>query len=453
MSGFPNGIDHRYLLFRYRPMLSIGPQKSLVALNQRLIAWLVKKRQQSRIRRGVYRTLWGVTPILTLPVLARCDRLLGLHSKSLVFVTYYITKNFDINLRFLDLTSVRLARFISGAHQKFRWLVLIYVATNYDAVSYFYDRGILLSTERFGIPEAEIAFLFGSGVRIYTYAYGADVRTRQTTLALGPVNVCTDCPEPGRFCICSEEDLKLSLSRLDRRVAARIAVGDMLAYVPNARNMHYWPLDLSRLKATPCVYRTGRPLRIAHAPNHSHFKGTHHLFDAVSALRAEGYAVEVVEISGVPNARVLELFESADLVADQFIAGFHGYTALEAMALGRAVLCFLRGPEMTIAPEECPIINTPPALVKQTLKRILDGDIDLTDLGCRSRQFIERYYSLEAVAVRLGHLYLETADLPEAVSARVKARVSELEKKLPTISSASPPVPWDLAVSAARVAS
>ena len=36
--------------------------------------------------------MWGVTPILTLPLLARCDRLLGLRSESLVFTTYYTTK-------------------------------------------------------------------------------------------------------------------------------------------------------------------------------------------------------------------------------------------------------------------------------------------------------------------------------------------------------------------------
>src|SRR5262249_53518113 len=40
------------------------------------------------------RTMWGVTPILTLPLLAKCDRLLGLRSESLVFTAYHTTNSF-----------------------------------------------------------------------------------------------------------------------------------------------------------------------------------------------------------------------------------------------------------------------------------------------------------------------------------------------------------------------
>jgi hypothetical protein len=43
--------------------------------------------------------MWGVTPILTLPLLARCDRLLRLRSDSLVFAVYYTTSVCDINLK------------------------------------------------------------------------------------------------------------------------------------------------------------------------------------------------------------------------------------------------------------------------------------------------------------------------------------------------------------------
>src|SRR5262249_1416506 len=63
-----------------------------------------------RLRRGRVRSLWGTTPILTLPLLARCDRLLGFRSHSLVFVTYYISRAFDFNLRFID--RIALSRYV-----------------------------------------------------------------------------------------------------------------------------------------------------------------------------------------------------------------------------------------------------------------------------------------------------------------------------------------------------
>ena len=99
-----------------------------------------------------------------------------------------------------------------------------------------------------------------------------------------------------------------------------------------------------------------------------------------------------------------------DVVADQFVSGFHGYTALEAMALGRPVLCFLRGPQMMIEPASCPIINTSPDAIYGVLRDCLNGSIDLPTIGVLSRGYVEKHYSLEAVAGRLGHMYIETAD-------------------------------------------
>lgn len=445
-----SGLSLKYPLNNVRYIYGLIKEhffvRPLAAISLQITRFLVATSWYLRTRRHAagakVRTLWGTTPILTLPVLARCDELLGLKSDSLVFTTYYISKNFSINLTIPEKFAVKAMRLNNNIHRWFRSVVLYFVMIRYDAVHYFYDRGVMPGHERFGIEDFEIETLSRAGVKIYTYAYGADVRTRESTLALGPVNFCTDCPTPGAFCICDEDKLALSLSRLDNRVTARIAMGDMLTYVPGCRNMHYWPLDLDYLKPGPVNWRKGDRLRIAHAPNHSHFKGTHHLEQALERLKGEGYDVEMIKISGVPNTVVLDMFRTVDLVADQFIGGFHGYTALEAMALGRPVLCFLRAPDMTIAPDECPIVNTPPHLVYEVLKAILDGQIDLADLGRRSRLFIERHYSLAAVAARLGHLYLETSAWPQATLDKIAARVSALEATLPAPILAEPPVAW-----------
>ncbi|KTR94038.1 hypothetical protein SB3_31600, partial [Methylobacterium radiotolerans] len=57
-----------------------------------------RRATEKRLAQGKVRTLWASTPILTLPLLARCDRMLGFRSSSLVFNTYYVTRSFDINL-------------------------------------------------------------------------------------------------------------------------------------------------------------------------------------------------------------------------------------------------------------------------------------------------------------------------------------------------------------------
>jgi glycosyltransferase involved in cell wall biosynthesis len=399
------------------------------ALLRFLFAIVVRRAFKSTERRlasGNVRTLWASTPILTLPILAECDRLLGLRSSSLVFNTYYITRSFDINL-FVFEAAVRLTR--NGlALRGFRRVVLAWALLRFDVFNYFYDRGLMISDGRYGINPEEIQLLFDSGKRLYTYAYGADVRSREVTLALGHPNICQACPQPGRFCICKTEDLNSSLKRLDGRVTARIAMGDMVSYVPGCRDLHYWPLDLTKFTADPLAYRSGDILRVAHAPNHGHFKGTDLLMDAIEQLRREGQPIELVSVQGVPNKKVLELFKASHLIADQFIAGFHGYTALEAMALARPVLCFLRNDDMMIDPATCPIINVKPEKIYDVLKRCLDGGIDLESLGKRGRAYVDRYYSIEAVAARLGRLYIETAGFPEVVNSKLQSRVDQLKR-------------------------
>jgi hypothetical protein len=60
---------------------------------------LGRLRSEARLAQGAPASLWGVTPILTLPLKARADRRLGFWSQSLVFVTYYIARDFDHNLQ------------------------------------------------------------------------------------------------------------------------------------------------------------------------------------------------------------------------------------------------------------------------------------------------------------------------------------------------------------------
>ncbi|NIX76821.1 glycosyltransferase [Microvirga terricola] len=394
-----------------------------------------------RRRFGTPRTMWGVTPILTLPLLARCDRLLGLRSDSLVFTTYYTTSSFDVNLK-------RLCEYIYTKHPswtiRLHKIILRIALMRYDVFHLFCDRSVLLPTRRMEVNEDEMRAITVFDKSLYTYTYGADVRTRQVTLSLGRYNLCAECPEPGRFCMCDDAEGRGNIERISKYATEMLAMGDMLAYVPSATNLHFWPLDITKFRYTEPTWTNDRPLRVAHAPNHPHFKGTQFLLDAIERLQSEGYAIELVRVQGVPNTEVIRLFETSDLVADQFIAGFHGYTALEAMALGKPVLCYLRSPDMALDPVNCPIINVWPDTIYSTLKRCLEGEVDLKELGRRSRSYIEHYYSLDAVAGRLGTMYLRSARFPERINRRIERRLSEIQSRLPDLLRGAPPVPWHL---------
>ena len=138
-------------------------------------------------------------------------------------------------------------------------------------------------------------------------------------------------------------------------------------------------------------------------------------------LKAQGHAIDYVRIQGVPNEEVLALFAKCDIVADQFIGGAYGYTALEAMALGKPVLSFVRSPDLVEAPTECPIINTTPDDLEDVLLWMLRNREKLPLIGEQGRRYIQRWHTVSAVAARFGELYQETADFPPRVRSRIEA--------------------------------
>ena len=211
---------------------------------QRILIVLASTVTRIRMLIGRPRSVWASTPILTLPLLVQCDRLLGLRSESLVFTTYFITRNFDINLSKIQTWIIkRRPQF----YHLFTKIVFYFALLRYDVFHYFCDRGLLPSQQGIGIDPVELAILKKAGKVLYTYTYGADVRVRNITLALGRYNICRECPEPGRFCVCEAEPASKNVHNIAEHATAMLAMGDMLAYVPNALNMHYWPSDLNRI--------------------------------------------------------------------------------------------------------------------------------------------------------------------------------------------------------------
>jgi hypothetical protein len=386
-----------------------------------LAARLGAKLTARRIARGRPASLWGITPILTLPLKARCDRLLGFRSDSLVYTTYVVTSAFDINLSLLARVVYRLVpRYALVLHR----LILAWALVRYDIFHFFADRGIMPATGRFGIDCWEMDVIRKAGKCLYVYCYGADVRTREKTLALGRWNFCSDCPEPGKYCICDDTAGEAVMNAIANRATALVSLGDMLTYAPGGEHLAYWPIDVNIVHDLVGIASSG-PLRIAHAPNHTHFKGTRYLREAVAHLRARGFGIELVTVSGVSNTTVLQIFSEADLVADQFIGGAYGYTALEAMACGKPVLTYVRDASLVEAAEECPFLIAQPETIEAVLEWCLTHRECLPAIGAQGRMYVERWHSLPAVAGRFAGLYLRTAAFPEILRQRLQRFVAE----------------------------
>jgi glycosyltransferase involved in cell wall biosynthesis len=192
-------------------------------------------------------------------------------------------------------------------------------------------------------------------------------------------------------------------------------MGDMIEYTPGSYNQtFFWPLDLAaehgrRYEPHYPDPASSAPVRILHAPNHRGFKGSQYLIAAVEKLRKEGLPIELVLVEKVPNRQALELYRTADIVFDQCLIGFHGYFALEAMALGKPVMVYIRDPERyLLAPDECPFINAHRDKIEPLLRELVSDRPRLRELGVQGRKYIEKYFTFSAFAARLKLAYQET---------------------------------------------
>ena len=354
---------------------------------------------------GQFNSLWAGTPILTLPLKARAESLLGVNAKSLVYESYGIARGgFDIHLGRWAKIPV-LGRLVPLG-------TFLYACITRDRLHFFCDRGLLPVYRRFEINWFELMVYRLLGIQVFFWVYGADVRTRNATLRLGEPNCCTFCPAVGLACICTQERWQRNYKVITRHETAIFSMGDMIHYTPASRNdVFFWPIDLAAaegVKYAPAYPdpEGWAPIKVVHAANHRAFKGTDFLVGAVEELQREGWAIELVLVEKMPNELALAHYRSADIIFDQCLIGFHGYFALEGMALGKPVMSFVRHPEeYLLAPEECPIVNTSLQTLKRDLTDLCRDRRQLRSLGIRGRQYIEKYYTIEAVSRRMADAY------------------------------------------------
>lgn len=173
---------------------------------------------------------------------------------------------------------------------------------------------------------------------------------------------------------------------------------DLREWLPSAAFCPYASFDPWTVKPVPP--RADGELTIAHAPSHRGVKGTDIVIAAVEELRASGIAFHLDLIEGVSRTEVLARCARADIAIDQLHVGWYGGFALEAMSLGKPVLCRIRDEVPGDNPfgQELPIVRTTVATLADDLRALLTDPIRRSAAGEAGRQFVERHHDPRRVA-------------------------------------------------------
>lgn len=205
----------------------------------------------------------------------------------------------------------------------------------------------------------------------------------------------------------SDEWKRQSIARLTKYCDAIYAVNPDLLHVLPQRTKFVPYSHISLEDWIPHYTQLeNRKLRIAHAPSHRNVKGTEFILAALDKLQFEGFEFELVLVEGLGNNEAKKLYETADVVVDQLFAGWYGGLAVEAMALGKPVLVYIRREDLKFIPSEMaadlPFINVDPESIEEGLRQVLMMPRhELLALAKRSRAYVERWHNPIKIASEL----------------------------------------------------
>jgi glycosyltransferase involved in cell wall biosynthesis len=355
------------------------------------------------------RVLHGPVNIGNQPwVLSRHERQLGVDSDLVVNYSTWLGYPADRCISQLGKRSWKnmASRFLFGMSSPFR----------YDVLHYYFGRSFMCWDD-FGAANAlwfaDLKLAKRLGRKVFMTMQGCDVRlskessvrNRQTPCHMGRCEAAADC--------------RASLDARRRYLidnivpkADRVFVlnPELAFYVPGSEFMPYCSVDVEAFE--PTWPRTDGPAVILHAPSDQSIKGSSLIIAAVERLKKK-YPIEFILVKGIPYQDALKLYRRADLVIDQLYSGWYGGFAVEAMAMGKPVGCYIRDEDLSVLPAamraELPLVRLDPDTVEANLEAALKQRQSWPLWGQRSRQFVMRWHHPQRIASAMVAAYRDPA--------------------------------------------
>lgn len=286
---------------------------------------------------------------------------------------------------------------LSGRERrKRREAFLAEAAETYDVFHFHYG-------ETFLRDGSDLAYLKRRGKRLIVQHRGSDVRMLSVARRRG--NSLVRIKDGKRR---EEAEILLKLRRLSRYADDAIVADNELFYYVHG---HYKRIHLLRQFITLDKFKPAYPPLdnelplIVHAPTNVYLKGTAFIEQAVERLRRRGLRFDYKRIEHMPHSEAIALYRRADIFIDQLLQGSFGVAALEGMALGKPVVCFIEDRLKSTYPPGLPIVNATPDTCYDVLKRLLKRPRLRRTTGKAGRRYIKRYYDADELGKQLIAIY------------------------------------------------
>jgi glycosyltransferase involved in cell wall biosynthesis len=255
---------------------------------------------------------------------------------------------------------------------------------------------------------ADLDYLKRAGKLVNLFFHGCDVRDSKKVIAKYEYSACKEC-----------WPMACNANRKEIRRWADAHADNILVSTPDLLEFFERAVWLPQSVPVAAIQAGAGPerrprrmtrersarIRLAHAPSSPQLKGTHHIRQAVAELEAAGRPVELVELTGMAHSDVLKALAASDIVIDQLLIGAYGVVTIEALALGKPTICYIRDDLRPCYTEELPVFTASVTTIKDKIVELVECREEWPAIGAASMSYAWRVHDEAAVAKRLMALY------------------------------------------------
>jgi glycosyltransferase involved in cell wall biosynthesis len=323
--------------------------------------------------------------------LSRAERKLGIESDLVIFKSNWLNYKYDKNLHlekyYLPHNIIKLLLFFRNA------------INHYDVFHFNFGRSII--DYPYLLDYFDLPILKRKNKKIIMTFQGCDARVKTYCKDSFDISACIECENS--WCG-PKDDKKVNRLKKAESLTDQIFVlnPDLMYHFSNPKLMLYSSVDLDEWKSVKSA--PNKKIKILHAPSNRSIKGTKYVIDVCNSLNREGFENELVLLENIPHDQVKDYYLKSDIVIDQLLCGWYGGFAVEAMAMEKPVISYLRKDDLDkFVPfkDEIPIINSTKDSLYDNLIPLIEKESLRRKKGKEGRRYVEKYHDPNKIAKNL----------------------------------------------------
>lgn len=273
--------------------------------------------------------------------------------------------------------------------------------SKYD-IFHFHTRTLMFSRHYLFPTGMDLLMLRAAGKKIFFHFRGSEARLASVFKQSSPYNYVSENPDK-IFDKFLEKEQRVFIEFV-QGVCHQVFVVDpeLQTYIPKAMIV---PRVIDLKKWSYIGVDPSDTLKVVHAPSRQGIKGTQLVLQTIEQLKDGGINIEFKLAENMPQNKARELYKWADVVIDQLRIGWYGVSAVEAMALGKTVVSYIRDDLKHYLPDPLPLAIANPDNLYHVLKDLSLNKEKTRSIGLRGRKYVEELHDATKVTEILLQIY------------------------------------------------